>query len=157
MSKPRLLFVCLGNICRSPLAEAAFRKHAADAGLDAEADSAGTAAYHVGKSPDPRSVREAAKNGIDIARYSARQIDEDDFFRFTHIFALDQSNLHDLRAMQPVNSTAELALLLDTLPHKLGVSVVDPYYGDEEGFAETWQDVSEAGLAIVTQLSAPIG
>lgn len=152
VSKPAVLFVCLGNICRSPLAEAAFRKAAADAGLDAEADSAGTGNYHVGNPPDPRSVAEAGKYGIDISMLRARQVEKADFNRFTHILALDHANLRDLRAIAPADATARVSLVLDVVPGREGAAVADPYYGGEEHFTDTWEDVSEAAAALVQQL-----
>ncbi|MEZ5692993.1 MAG: low molecular weight protein-tyrosine-phosphatase [Altererythrobacter sp.] len=151
MTKPSILFVCLGNICRSPLAEAAFRKVATDCGIDHHADSAGTAAYHVGKPPDPRSIAEAARHGIDISRYSARQVEGADFMRFTHIFALDHANLANLRAMVPTGAIVELALLLDVVPGREGSAIADPYYGGEEHFTRTWEDVSLAARVLVEQ------
>lgn len=153
-TKPRVLFVCLGNICRSPLAEAAFRNAARDAGLDAEADSAGTADYHVGKAPDPRSIAEAAKHGIDIAHYRGRQVAERDFKHFTHVFALDHENLEDLNALQPEGASASLGLLLDAVPGRIGQAVADPYYGEAAGFTATWHEVDAAAQMIVAALLA---
>ncbi len=150
---PRLLFVCLGNICRSPLAEAAFRAEAAAAGLSAEADSAGTAGYHVGSPPDRRAIAEAARHGIDIAHYRGRQVSAGDFHAFTYVFALDADNLAALRRIRPADGTATLSLLLDAVPGRQGRPVADPYYGDAAGFAVTWADVQAAARALVTQLS----
>ncbi|MBT8431652.1 MAG: low molecular weight phosphotyrosine protein phosphatase, partial [Altererythrobacter sp.] len=103
-----VLFVCLGNICRSPLAEAAFRAAADDSGLAVHVDSVGTAGYHVGEPPDPRSIRTAASRGIDITQYRGRQIAESDFSEFTHIFAMDHENLRNIEARAPANATAEI-------------------------------------------------
>lgn len=153
--KPAVLFVCLGNICRSPLAEAAFRHACKEAGLDALADSAGTAAYHVGEPPDPRSIAMAASKGIDIGHYRGRQIERSDFHRFTHIFALDHSNLQDIIAFAPDDGSASISLLLDVVPGRLGQSVADPYYGDEGGFIETWNDVTEAATSLLELFSDP--
>jgi len=152
MDKPALLFVCLGNICRSPLAEAAFREAAAQAGIDAKADSAGTGDWHVGNPPDPRAQAEALRHGIDISGYRARQVAPEDFHRFTRIYALDRNNLADLRAMAPGDGTAKLSLLLDEVPGLAGRSVADPYFGEEAGFAETWREVSLAAEALVRAL-----
>ncbi len=152
--KPAILFVCLGNICRSPLAEAAFRKAAAEAGLDAHADSAGTAAYHVGEPPDPRSIETAARYGIDIAHYRGRQIEVADFERFTHILALDHSNLANIRRIAPESHSAEVALLMDMVPGREGAAVADPYYDGEEQFEYTWEDVWRAAQALVERLAA---
>ncbi|MCR2834038.1 low molecular weight protein-tyrosine-phosphatase [Parerythrobacter lacustris] len=154
MTKPSVLFVCLGNICRSPLAEAALRKAAADAGLVIDIDSAGTADYHVGKAPDPRSVAEAAAFGVDISHLRARQVTANDFRRFDFIYALDHSNLRDLQRIAPADATATLALVLDAVPGREGAPVADPYYGGEEDFRATREDVYAAARAIVTALSA---
>lgn len=150
--KPAVLFVCLGNICRSPLAEAAFRKVLDDEGLDWEADSAGTAAYHVGSPPDPRSIATAAAKGVDIRHYRGRQIEAADFARFTHILALDHANLANIRAIAPAGHAAEVALLMDMVPGREGAAVADPYYDGEEQFEFTWQDVSVAATALVARL-----
>ena len=152
-TKPAVLFVCLSNICRSPLAEAAFRKAAQEAGLDADTDSAGTAAYHVGEPPDPRSISTAARHGIDIAHYRGRQLAREDFARFTHILALDHSNLATIRAAAPARHTAHVALLMDMVPGREGAAVADPYYDGEEHFQFTWEDVWTAAQSLVNQLS----
>ena len=152
MQRPAVLFVCLGNICRSPLAEAAFREAAGRAGLDAEADSAGTGDWHLGAAPDHRAQAEARRHGIDIAGYRARQVQPEDFRRFTHIVALDEKNLADLRALAPADASAELSLLLDHVEGMAGRSVADPYFGEAEGFAETWRDVTRGAAALVRAL-----
>ena len=153
MIRPAVLFVCLGNICRSPLAEAAFRAEAATAGLDAVADSAGTADYHVGEPPDPRAVRTAAKFGSDISRYCGRQVSAADFVRFTHIFALDHANLKNLQKIAPAGHPAQLGLLLDLVPGRTNQAVADPWYGNEQGFLVTWVEVSAAARALVGGLT----
>lgn len=153
MPKPAILFVCLGNICRSPLAEAAFRAAAEEAGFDVHCDSAGTADYHVDRPPDPRSIRKAAQYGIDISHFRGRQVERADFLAFTHIFAMDHDNLRNLHAVRPIDATAEVALLLDAVPGREGAAVADPYYGGEEHFADTWDDVSCAARALVAMLA----
>lgn len=152
MDKPALLFVCLGNICRSPLAEAAFRQAATLAGLDADADSAGTGDWHIGSPPDRRACAEARRHGLDISSYRARQVVSADFRRFTHILALDRQNLTDLRALAPADGSARLSLLLDHVADMQGRSVADPYFGDAAGFAETWREVDLAAKALVRAL-----
>lgn len=151
--KPAILFVCLGNICRSPLAEAAFRKAAAEVGLDAEADSAGTAAYHIGEPPDPRSIAIAADHGVDISHYRGRQIEARDFDLFTHIFALDHSNLANIRRIAPQGHPAHVALLMDMVPGSEGSAVPDPYYDGEGPFEYTWRIVWPAAQALVERLA----
>jgi protein-tyrosine phosphatase len=143
------LLVCLGNICRSPLAEAALRGAAARAGVDIEVDSAGTGAWHVGDPPDRRAQAVALAHGIDISGYRGRQVAAADFRRFTHIYALDRDNLAELRRRAPKDATAVVGLLMDVVPGREGEAVADPYYGDDAGFAVTWADVSAAADAIV--------
>ncbi|WP_082553928.1 low molecular weight protein-tyrosine-phosphatase [Altererythrobacter sp. Root672] len=147
-----VLFVCLGNICRSPLAEAAFRLEAERLGLEVEIDSAGTAGWHSGKAPDPRSCAVAKAKGVPIDHLAARQVTVADYRRFTHIFALDEDNLTVLQARAPADATAEIGLLLDCVPGREGEEVADPYYGDAAGFEVTWRDVSEAARALAERL-----
>lgn len=137
-----VLFVCLGNICRSPMAEGAFRAVAQERGLACLVDSAGTASYHLGHPPDPRAIRVAGRYGIDIAGQSARQVERDDFFRFSHIVALDRANLEGLRAKAPRGGTAQLAMLLDAVDGRRGEPVADPYYGDDATFEAAWQTIA---------------
>jgi protein-tyrosine phosphatase len=153
MTGAAILFVCLGNICRSPLAEAAMRGEAERLGLNVEIDSAGTGNWHVGRPPDPRARAEALRHGFDISHYRARQVRRDDFHRFTHILALDHDNLADLRTIRPEGAPARLSLLLDHVPGMEGKAVADPYFGDEDGFAVTWDEVSRAAIALARQFS----
>ena len=147
-----ILFVCLGNICRSPLAEAAMRRRAMDAGLDIEVDSAGTGDWHVGSPPDRRAIAVAARHGIDIAHMRARQVTPDDFHRFDHIVALDRDNLFALETLQPPGGRARLSLLLDHVEGREGEPVMDPYYGAEEHFDLAWSDVWEGTGALARKL-----
>lgn len=149
-----VLFVCLGNICRSPMAEGAFRKAAEEAGLDVRIDSAGTAAYHIDEPPDPRAIAVAQGRGVDISKARGRQLNEQDFDAFTHIFALDTANLAGIEARGPRQRTAEIALLLDVFDDSKGQSVADPYYGDESDFEECWEQVSAATSLLAKQLSS---
>ncbi len=149
-----VLFVCLGNICRSPLAEAALRAEAEKAGLPVEVDSAGTGDWHVDCPPDKRAQAVALRHGIDISTYRGRQVTPEDFHRFDHIFALDAENLKNLRRIRPSDGTADLCLLMDLIPGREGTSVTDPYFGEDEGFDETWSDVTRAAKALVEQLKA---
>jgi protein-tyrosine phosphatase len=149
----KVLFVCLGNICRSPLAEAAFRAEAARIGLDAEADSAGTGNWHRGEPPDRRAIAAARRNGVDISGLRARQVRPGDFEHFDHIVALDDDNLADLRTIGPAGGRASLSLLLDHVPGREGQTVADPYYGGDSHFDITWRDVTEAARALADKLA----
>ncbi|MBM0168898.1 low molecular weight phosphotyrosine protein phosphatase [Altererythrobacter sp. C41] len=152
MARLAILFVCLGNICRSPLAEAAFRAAAARARLDVVVDSAGTADYHVGKQPDPRSIATAARHGIDISHYRGRQLAVEDFDRFDWIVGMDRSNMRDIERLRPADSRAKVAMLMDLVPGREGAEVADPWYGGEDNFTYTWEDVSRGAEALVALL-----
>ncbi len=149
---PSILFVCLGNICRSPLAEAALRAEAARLRLDLIVDSAGTGNWHAGEAPDPRAQATARRHGIDISGLKARQVKPADFRRFTHIVALDHDNLENLRRLRPDDATAELSLLLDHVPGREGQAVADPYFGDDDGFEVTWAEVTAAARTLALSL-----
>lgn len=151
--KPAVLFVCLGNICRSPLAEAAFRQEAARIGLKVDIDSAGTGHWHVGERPDRRAQAVARRYGVDISTYRARQITTADFERFTHIIAVDNENLTALEAIRPASASAELSLLMDHVDGRKGEEIGDPYYGGAEGFENTWADVTTAAEALVQKIA----
>ncbi len=136
-----VLFVCLGNICRSPLAEAAFRAEAERIDLDVQTDSAGTGDWHVGHPPDPRARAVAARNGVDIAHLRARQVTRADFDRIDHIVALDARNLADLLTLRPRDSHARMSLLLDHVAGRAGEAIADPYHGDDSDFDRAWADI----------------
>ena len=153
MSERRaVLFVCLGNICRSPLAEAAMRAEAARAGLAIEVDSAGTGNWHVGEPPDRRARAVARRHGVDIDHYRARQVSAADFHRFDHVVALDRANLEALERLRPKDATARLSLLLDHVSGREGEAVADPYYGPESGFEITWAEVTAGARGLVRLL-----
>lgn len=149
----KVLFVCMGNICRSPTAEAVFRKCVQDAQLDdrISIDSAGTGDWHVGKRPDQRSCLAAAKRGYDLSALRARQVVEDDFRRFDLILAMDHDNLERLQALRPSDSRGELDLFLRR--YQLGEDVVpDPYYGGDEGFERVLELVEKASAALLAEI-----
>ena len=152
MTKRAVLFVCLGNICRSPLAEAAFRAEVAARGLDATVDSAGTGNWHIGQAPDARAIATARKHGIDIADYEARQVRPEDFDRFDLILALDRENLSDLKRLCPAGAKARIELLLDRVPGMQGKAVPDPYYGGLADFERVWTMVCEAARFLAETL-----
>lgn len=151
--RPAVLFVCLGNICRSPLAEAAFRAEARRIGLDVEIDSAGTGDWNLGKAPDARAQAVARRAGIDISGHRARRVTAEDFRRFDEIVALDLTNLADLRALAPAGAGARLSLLLDAVAGREGIAVRDPYYGEASGFDDTWTDVTAGAAALARRLA----
>ena len=151
--KPAVLFVCLGNICRSPLAEGAFKAEAARLGLDVAVDSAGIGGWHTGESPDPRARAVAKRHGIDIGGQRARKVIPQDFRRFSHIVALDREVLAALKAMRPANAVAELSLLLDHVKGREGKAVADPYYGDDTDFEAAWTDVSDGARGLVLRIA----
>tara|TARA_B100000959_G_scaffold280758_1_gene343223 strand:+ start:3397 stop:3870 length:474 start_codon:yes stop_codon:yes gene_type:complete len=130
MTKYKILFVCMGNICRSPTAEGAFRKQLEkfDAEHLFEVDSAGTHAYHIGQSPDIRSQKCAIRYGVDLSSQKARQVHESDFYYYDHIIAMDSSNLDNLISECPVECQNKISLMLDNVPDSKGQSVPDPYY-----------------------------
>jgi protein-tyrosine phosphatase len=149
-----VLFVCLGNICRSPTAEGVLRHLAAleAPGLALEIDSAGTADYHIGAPPDPRSQRAALRRGIDISGLRARQVATDDFTGFDLILAMDAGNLRELQAMQPRNSRAKLQLFLEYAPEQELRDVPDPYYGDSAAFEKVLDLTTAASRGLLAAL-----
>lgn len=144
-----VLFVCLGNICRSPMAEGAFRAAAMRAGLQCDVQSAGTASYHLGEPPDPRAIATAQGHGVDISGAMGRQLATEDFRTFSHIFALDKANLAGIQSRAPQNARAQISLLLDWVPGYEGRAIEDPYYGDEADFERAWSEVEMAANALV--------
>ncbi|WP_353348008.1 low molecular weight protein-tyrosine-phosphatase [Oceaniserpentilla sp. 4NH20-0058] len=139
-----VLFVCLGNICRSPTAEAVLRKLTSEQALDVKIDSAGTAAYHIGKSPDARSQAAANMRGINMSGLKARQANVNDFYEFDYIFAMDESNYQDLLALKPSNASAQLVLFLKEYGTLGFNNVPDPYYGGDQGFEEVLDLLEDA-------------
>jgi low molecular weight protein-tyrosine phosphatase len=150
-----VLFVCLGNICRSPTAEGVLRHLVAQTTpqLNFEIDSAGTADYHIGAQPDLRSQRAASRRGIDISGLRARQVTQDDFARFDLILAMDRENLRELEAMKPGNSRASLKLFLEYAPDLNLRDVPDPYYRDASAFEEVLDLTTAASRGLLASLS----
>lgn len=152
--KKRVLFVCMGNICRSPAGEGVFRHLVNERGLadQFEIDSAGTTGYHVGEPPDARMTRAASKRGYRLDGAS-RQFTVQDFTRFDVIIAMDNSNLHNIRRLDPDGSYAEkVHLMLDFHPGKVGQDVPDPYYGGDKGFEKVIDLVEEASQGLLAEL-----
>lgn len=149
----RVLFVCLGNICRSPTAEGVLRHKLCEAGLEGcvEVDSAGTGDWHVGKAADIRTRQAALQRGYDLSALRGRQVKVDDFRAFDLVLAMDNSNLHDLQQLRPGNASAELDLFLRRYQSALD-EVPDPYYGGEAGFAQALDLIEQACDALVLEL-----
>ena len=149
----RVLFVCLGNICRSPTAEGVLRHKLIDAGLAdrVEVASAGTSDWHVGKAPDSRSLRAAKLRGYDMSAQRAQQAKAADFNTYDLILAMDHSNLRDLKAIAPVNAKAELDLFLSRYDGAKD-EVPDPYYDGEHGFEEVLDLVEHACDRLIVEL-----
>lgn len=150
----RLLVVCLGNICRSPLAEGALRRRIQDSRLagQVEVDSAGTGDWHVGQPPDPRAIDCAGRHGVDIGILRARQIKASDFDDFDWVLCADAANLRNSLHLAPPYATHKAALLLEWARVGGSSSIPDPYTGDAEAFEETWRLVDAAARGVVARL-----
>jgi len=148
----RILFFCMGNICRSPTAEGVMRAKLAAAGLDVEVDSAGTHGYHVGAPPDERSQQHAARRGYDLSPLRARKLVAADFTRFDLVLAMDDDNLANALALCPPEQRHRLKLLMDYAPHAGNPHVPDPYYGGAAGFDEVLDLVEAACDGLVNTL-----
>lgn len=145
-----VLIVCLGNICRSPMGEAVLRHEATKRGVDVKVDSAGTAAYHLGKDPDYRTISTCKKYNIPIG-HSARQVEAADFNKFQYILAADESNLRNLMAKKPREGTAIVRLwgsYLDNRP------ISDPYYGDITAFEKCFEECTKFSKAFLDEVAS---
>ncbi len=147
----RILFVCLGNICRSPMAEGLFRRELERRGIDhlVEVDSAGTGSWHIGEPPDGRAQRAIARRGVDISALRGRQVKRADLDAFDLILAMDAENLSDLMALANEEQMQRIRMFLDFAPERVEREVPDPYFGGEEGFEHVLDLLEEAarGLA----------
>ncbi len=150
----RLLFVCMGNICRSPTAEGVFRKVLQDQApeLAIEVDSAGTHAYHVGEPPDARSQAAAAQRGIDLSGIRARRVERRDFADFDLVLAMDRDNHAELIAICPPAHRSRLMLFLEVLDDPERLDVPDPYYGGAQGFEHVLDLAEEGARALLKRL-----
>lgn len=145
----KILFVCLGNICRSPMAEGIMKNLVKQHHLDWYIDSAGTESYHIGKQPDPRAVKTCMKYGIDIRDQRARRLLKKDFENFDLVYALADEVLHEIKSIHANPPVGTLKLLLDEVFPGQHRSVPDPWYGKEEGFDPVFQMIKEACEAII--------
>jgi len=154
MKKKSILFVCMGNICRSPTAEGVFRHRAEAAGLALHIDSAGTHGYHVGEPPDARSMRHAALRGYDLSAQRARQVDAGDFERFDHVLAMDRDNLKLLEAACPREHRHKLGLFMQFATKATSDVVPDPYYGGGQGFDRVLDYIEDASDGLIAAMRA---
>lgn len=149
----KILMVCLGNICRSPVAEGILRKKIEKRGLDALVDSAGTSNYHIGEHPDKRSILNAQKKGLDISKLKARQFTLRDFDDFDKIFVMDSSNYGDvIEQARNAYDRKKVEMILNVLYPDSNMSVPDPYYGGEQGFENVFTLLDRACDVIADSL-----
>jgi protein-tyrosine phosphatase len=155
--KVAVLFVCMGNICRSPTAEAVFRRLAPDLApeLEFEIDSAGTHGYHIGAPPDERSQRAALQHGIDMSNLRARQLEASDFDRFDWLVVMDETNRRDALKQSHPRSRARVVRLLDFAPDQPLRDVPDPYYGEAADFARVARLIDTGVRGFITALRQP--
>ena len=151
----RVLMVCMGNICRSPMAEGMLRKALQEAGLDRhiEVDSAGTHAYHVGDAPDPRAQQAARQRGADISRLRGRKVADDDFETFDYILVMDGDNHSRLIERAPAQHHGKIQRLLAYSRKYPNLDVVDPYYGGPQGFEENLDMIEDAVQGLIRDIS----
>lgn len=149
----KVLFVCLGNICRSPTAEGVFRRELARAGCQdrVDIDSCGLGHWHLGKAPDPRAQAAAEQRGIDISGLRARQLQAQDFAGFDYVLGMDRDNLRAMLAMKPAHAKAHVGLLLD-FADLAESEVPDPYYGGDEGFERVFTLLEAAAEGLVEHI-----
>lgn len=154
MAKHRLLFVCLGNICRSPMAEGVFRRVIEEEGVTHlfEIDSAGLGDWHVGQAPDTRAQSAARRRGIDISGQSARQVAAADYARFDLLLAMDGSNYQELVELAPKDARHKIRRFLDFAPHAGTRDVPDPFYGGREGFDHALDLIEAAARGLLADL-----
>ena len=150
----KILMVCLGNICRSPLAQGILETISKKHNLSIYVDSAGTGNWHTGSAPDKRTIEVAKKHGIDISQQKARQFNTDDFKKFHKIYAMDTQNYRDLlRLCSNEEECNKIALILSTINKEERLSVPDPYYGEKDGFEHIYKLLNSACEKIIVELT----
>ena len=149
----KILFVCMGNICRSPTVESVARFEFARAGLDIEVDSAGTEDYHIGKRADPRSAAIAEAHGYDLSGHRARQVCSADFSRFDHLLVMDTTNLRALLAKTPANARDRVELFLPFVGISEPVELPDPYYGGVDDFQRALDLARDGIMALIRRMA----
>jgi len=149
---PKVLFVCLGNICRSPTAEAVFKQRGQEAGLDIIIDSAGTGAWHAGEPPDPRAIEHGKRRGYDFSGQTARKVTSADFSQFDYVLAMDKTNLIELRRICPAGYSGHLSRFLEFAPNTSIKNVPDPYYGGKDGFETVIDLIERASDGLIKHL-----
>lgn len=154
---PSILFVCLGNICRSPTAEAVFRARAKAAGLDVIIDSAGTSGWHINERPDPRSIEAGEAAGYDFTGQASRKVTRDDFGQFDYILAMDMANVAALKAVAPPALVGKIGLFLDYANNPSTREVPDPYYGGPDGFEQVIALIERASDGLIAALKPSAG
>ncbi len=154
MKTRAILFICMGNICRSPTAEGVLRQRAEQAGLKLLIDSAATHAYHTGEAPDPRTQAHAAKRGVDLSKLRARPVTAQDFEDFDYLLAMDQNNLAQLEARCPPQHRHKLGLLMRYASKFDAAAVPDPYYGQAADFERVLDYVEDASAGLIAHLRA---
>lgn len=149
-----VLFVCMGNICRSPTAQGVFEQLVADNDLTSiiQIDSAGTHAYHIGERPDERASAAALKRGVDLSSQQARRVSADDFHTFDYVIAMDSSNFEDLASNCPPEHEAKLRLFMDFADKLETNEVPDPYYGGTTGFERVLDLIEEASAGLLAEI-----
>jgi protein-tyrosine phosphatase len=145
----KLLFVCLGNICRSPLAEGIMKHKIAELGLDWEVDSAGTGGWHAGDLPDSRSIQVAKKYGIDLTYQRARKLRSIDYEAFDRIYVMDSMNYQDVKRLANEDEYDKIELIMNEVEPQRNINVPDPYYGEGDGFENVFQMLDSACDAII--------
>ena len=150
----KVLFVCMGNICRSPTAEAVFRLYVENAGLSEQIfiDSAGTHDYHIGDPPDLRTQRAAQQRGYDMSGLRGRQVEQGDFRRFDYVLAMDRANLAILQRLAPPDSATQAQLFLEYARHHAEREVPDPYFGGADGFERVLDMVEDAAQGLLQHI-----